>query len=182
MSRGSDRQRSLVANEMLGVTRTDLQRHDLSIAGRETVQARIDLAPGAVAPWHRHPGEEVIYIIEGTLEYQLEDQAPVTLKAGDVLFVPAGAAHMARNRTSSNGAELATYIVEKGKPLLVPAADVAPWSEPRSSPRRLASLKSQRRSPPTTNGRPRLSSRSRTNPRPSSSSIPRSRLPLPAAQ
>lgn len=104
-----------------GVTRTDLQRHDLSIAGRETVQARIDIAPGAVAPWHRHPGEEVIYIIEGTLEYQLEGQPPVTVTAGQVLFVPAGVAHMARNRTATNGAELATYIVEKGKPLLVPA-------------------------------------------------------------
>ena len=104
-----------------GVTRTDLQRHDLSIAGRETVQARIDIAPGAVAPWHRHPGEEVIYIIEGTLEYQLEGQPAVTVTAGQVLFVPAGVAHMARNRTASNGAELATYIVEKGKPLLVPA-------------------------------------------------------------
>lgn len=105
----------------VGVTRTDLQRHDLSIAGRETVQARIDIGPGGLAPWHRHPGEEVIYIIEGTLEYQLEGQAPVTLKAGEVLFVPAGVAHMARNRTASNGAELATYIVEKRKPLLVPA-------------------------------------------------------------
>lgn len=104
-----------------GVTRADLQRHDLSIEGRETVQARIDIAPGAVAPWHRHPGEEVIYVIEGTLEYQLKGQAPVTVKAGQVLFVPAGVAHMARNRTTSNGAELATYIVEKGKPLLVPA-------------------------------------------------------------
>jgi quercetin dioxygenase-like cupin family protein len=107
-----------------GVTRTDLQRHDLSIASHETVQARIDIAPGAVAPWHRHPGEEVIYIIEGTLEYQLEGQPPVTLKAGEVLFVPANVAHMARNRTAENGAELATYIVEKGKPLLVPAPEV----------------------------------------------------------
>lgn len=104
-----------------GVTRTDLQRHDLSIAGRETIQARIDIAPGAVAPWHRHPGEEVIYVIEGTLEYQLEGRPPVTVTAGQVLFVPAGVAHMARNRTATNGAELATYIVEKGKPLLVPA-------------------------------------------------------------
>lgn len=104
-----------------GVTRTDLQRHDLSIAGRETIQARIDIAPGAVAPWHRHPGEEVIYVIEGTLEYQLEGQPPVTVTAGQVLFVPAGVAHMARNRAATNGAELATYIVEKGKPLLVPA-------------------------------------------------------------
>ncbi len=108
-----------------GVSRTDLQRHDLSAPGRETVQARIDIAPGAVAPWHRHPGEEVIYVIEGTLEYQLEGQPPVTLKAGDVLFVPAGVAHTARNRTATNGAELATYIVEKGKPLLVPADVVA---------------------------------------------------------
>jgi quercetin dioxygenase-like cupin family protein len=106
------------------ISRTDLQRHDLSLPGRETVQARIDIAPGAVAGWHRHPGEEVIYIIEGVLEYQLEGQAPVTLKAGDVLFVPTGVAHMARNRTAANGAELATYIVEKGKPLLVPAEDV----------------------------------------------------------
>ena len=115
-----------------GVTRTDLQRHDLSIAGREAVQARIDIAPGAVAPWHRHPGEEVIYIIEGTLEYQLEGQKPVTLKAGEVLFVPAGVAHTARNRGRSNGAELATYIVEKGKPLVVPVTDIA--LKPRKSP------------------------------------------------
>jgi quercetin dioxygenase-like cupin family protein len=111
-----------------GVSRTDLQRHDLSIAGRETVQARIDIAPGAVAPWHRHAGEEIIYIIEGTLEYQLEGQLPVTVKAGQVLFVPKGVAHMARNRTDANAAELATYIVEKGKPLLVPAQ--VPESEP----------------------------------------------------
>jgi len=109
-----------------GVTRTDLERHDLSAAGREVVQARIDIAPGATAPWHRHPGEELIYIIEGTLEYQLEGQAPVRVKAGDVLFVPAGVAHKAHNPGTVNGAELATYVVEKGKPLLVPAPDVAP--------------------------------------------------------
>lgn len=112
---------SPAAMQAQGVTRTDLQRHNLSIKGRETVQARIDIAPGATAPWHRHPGEEIIYIIEGTIEYRLEGQSPVTAKAGDALFVPAGVAHMARNRTAANGAELATYIVEKGKPLLVPA-------------------------------------------------------------
>jgi quercetin dioxygenase-like cupin family protein len=107
-----------------GVKRTDLQRHDLSVAGHETVQARIDIAPGAEANWHRHPGEEVIYVIEGTLEYQLEGKDPVTLKAGDVLFVPSGVAHKARNPGLANGAELATYIVRKGEPLVVPAPDV----------------------------------------------------------
>jgi quercetin dioxygenase-like cupin family protein len=107
-----------------GVRRTDLQRHNLSIEGRETVQARIDIAPGVTAPWHRHPGEEVIYVIEGTLEYQLEGQNPATFKAGEVLFIPAGVAHKAHNPGTTNGAELATYIVKKGKPLVVLAPDV----------------------------------------------------------
>ncbi|MGK6323774.1 cupin domain-containing protein [Sphingomonas sp. DT-51] len=106
------------------VKRTDLQRHDLSIVNRETVQARIDIAPGATAPWHRHPGEEVIYVIEGTLEYQLDGQSPATFKAGEVLFIPAGVAHKAHNPGTTNGAELATYIVEKGKPLVTLAPEV----------------------------------------------------------
>jgi quercetin dioxygenase-like cupin family protein len=108
------------------VKRTDLQRHDLSIPGHETVQARIDIAPGATAPWHRHPGEEVIYVLEGVLEYQLEGQGSVTLQPGQVLFVPSGVAHKAHNPGTTNGAELATYIVEKGKPLVALAPDVAP--------------------------------------------------------
>ena len=114
---------SLSQPTSVGVTRNDLQRQNLSVPDREMIQARIDIKPGGVAPWHRHPGEEVIYIIEGTLEYQLEGQDAVTLSAGQVLFVPAGVAHMARNRGKTNGAELATYIVMKGSPLLVPASE-----------------------------------------------------------
>jgi quercetin dioxygenase-like cupin family protein len=110
-----------------GVTRTDLQRHDLSAQGRETIQARIDIAPGAEAAWHRHPGEEVIYVVEGTLEYQLEGKKAVTVRAGEVLFVPNGVAHRARNPGTTNGAELATYIVRKGEPLLVPAKVAVGW-------------------------------------------------------
>jgi quercetin dioxygenase-like cupin family protein len=104
-----------------GVTRTDLQRHDLSAPGREAIQVRVDLAPGVAFGKHTHPGEEIIYVLEGTLEYQLEDKPPVTLKAGDVLFIPAGTVHSARNLGSVTGSELATYIVEKGKPLATPA-------------------------------------------------------------
>jgi quercetin dioxygenase-like cupin family protein len=101
-----------------GITRTDLQQHDLSVHGREVIQVRVDIAPGVVAPNHSHPGEELVYVIEGVLEYQLEGKPPVTLKAGEVLFIPAGAVHAAKNVGSGNAAELATYIVEKGKPLL----------------------------------------------------------------
>ncbi len=105
--------------EQAGVTRTDLQRHDLSVPGYEALQARVDIAPGAIAPKHKHPGEEIIYVLEGSLQYQLEGQPPVTLKTGDVLFVPAETFHTARNVGSVNAAELATYVVEKGKPLVV---------------------------------------------------------------
>jgi quercetin dioxygenase-like cupin family protein len=101
-----------------GITRTDLQRHDLSVPGREVVQVRVDFEPGVAFPRHHHPGEEIVNVLEGSLEYQVEGKAAVTLKAGDVLFIPAGAIHTARNVGSSKGAELATYIVEKGKPLV----------------------------------------------------------------
>jgi len=101
-----------------GVKRTDLQRHDLSAPGREAVQVRVDLAPGVAFGNHTHPGEEIIYVLQGTLEYQFEGKPPVALKAGDVLFIPAGTVHSAKNVGSGTGSELATYIVEKGKPLL----------------------------------------------------------------
>jgi quercetin dioxygenase-like cupin family protein len=107
--------------QVSGVTRTELQRHDLSVPGREMVQARVDIAEGRTAPNHTHPGEEIIYVLEGTLEYRIAGQAPVKLKRGDVLFVPAGAVHSATNVGTGNAAELGTYFVEKGKPLLVPA-------------------------------------------------------------
>ena len=103
-----------------GVKRTDLQQHDLSVPGREVVQVRVDFAPGAVAPKHSHPGEEIIYVLEGSLEYEVEGKQPVTLHAGEVLFIPAGTIHSAKNIGGGNGAELATYVVEKGKPLVVP--------------------------------------------------------------
>ena len=104
--------------QQAGTKRTDLQRHDLSVPGREVVQVRVDFDPGYVFPKHTHPDEEVIYVLEGTLEYEVEGKPPVTLKAGDVLFIPAGTIHAAKNVGSGNGAELATYVVEKGKPLL----------------------------------------------------------------
>ena len=104
--------------QQAGVKRTDLQRHDLGATGREVIQVRVELAPGVSFGKHTHPGEEIIYMLEGTLAYEVEGRPPVTLKAGEVLFIPAGAVHAARNPGRTNGAELATYVVEKGKPLL----------------------------------------------------------------
>ena len=104
-----------------GITRTDLSRSDLSVPGLEALQVLVEFGEGVLAERHAHPGEEIVYVVEGLLEYRLDGKPPVTLKPGDVLFIPRGAIHAARNVGPGKGAELATYIVDKGEPLLMPA-------------------------------------------------------------
>ncbi|MGH6964206.1 MAG: cupin domain-containing protein [Phenylobacterium sp.] len=108
---------AVAAHGQAGVTRENLQRHDISVPGHEAIQVRVDFAPGAVAPRHTHPGEEIVYVLNGTLEYRLDGKPPVTLKAGGVIFIPMGTIHEAKNVGADNASELATYVVEKGKPL-----------------------------------------------------------------
>jgi len=104
--------------EQPATTRAILQRHDLSIPGREVVQARIDFAPGVAAPPHTHPGEEIIYVPLGDIEYRVGNEPPRTLHAGDVLFVPRGTVHSARNVGQGAASELGTFVVDKDQPLL----------------------------------------------------------------
>jgi len=101
-----------------GLTRTDLQQHDLSAPGREMIQNKVDIAPDAPVIRHWHPGEEIIYVLEGSLEYEIDGEPPKTVSAGEALMVPAEAVHSVRNVGDGNAAELATYVVEKDKPLL----------------------------------------------------------------
>jgi quercetin dioxygenase-like cupin family protein len=109
------------ANEVsLGdIKRTNLLRSDLSATGREVIQVLVEFGPGVSAVRHSHPGEELVYVTEGALEYQLDGRPPVTVRAGEVLFIPHGTPHAVKNVGSVKAAELATYIVEKGKPLLM---------------------------------------------------------------
>ena len=93
-------------------------KEDLSVPGREVIQVRVDIPPGVVAARHNHPGEELVYVIEGELEYRLDGRPPVTVKAGEVLFIPYGTHHEVKNVGNTNAVELATYITEKGKPLV----------------------------------------------------------------
>lgn len=101
-----------------GVTRTVLQRNDLGGQTREAIQVRVDFAPGAIFPRHMHAGEEMVYVLNGTLEYRIDGQPRATLKAGDVLFIPSGKIHAVENVGLESASELATYVVEKGKPLI----------------------------------------------------------------
>ena len=100
-----------------GFKRVELQRGDLSVAGREAVVARADFDPDGIVGRHTHPGEEMGYILEGTVQLEIDGKPPVISKAGDVYFIPAGAVHGAKNIGKTPAKVLATYIVEKGKPL-----------------------------------------------------------------
>ena len=110
-----------VVAQQSGFKRTVLQQVDLSVPGREAVTALAELQPGAAAGRHTHPGEEVGYVIEGTVLVEIEGKAAMTLTSGTAFLIPAGAVHNATNKGSGAARILATYIIEKGKPVATPA-------------------------------------------------------------
>ncbi len=104
-----------------GFTRKMLQNQPLGTPDRVAVQVIAEFQPGVAAGRHTHPGEELGYVLEGTLLLEVDGQPPRTLNAGDSFFVPAGIVHDGRNVGSGPAKVLATYIVEKGKPVASPA-------------------------------------------------------------
>ena len=103
-----------------GFKRTVLQQGDLSMAGHEAVTALAEFQPGATVGRHTHPGEEVGYILEGTIVLEQDGKPAVTLGPGKTFFIPAGTVHNATNRSTAPARVLANYVVEKGKPLATP--------------------------------------------------------------
>ena len=103
-----------------GIKRTELQDRDLSIPGRHVVQARVEFEPGAGVGRHTHPGDEISVVLEGSLLLEVDGQSPRTVKAGEAFFIPAGVIHAGKNAGSVKGVVLATYVVEKGKPVATP--------------------------------------------------------------
>ena len=105
-----------------GMERADLLQHDLSIPGREVIQVRVDFEPGSASLRHSHPGDEIVYVLEGRLAYELRGRRARVLDAGEALFIPAGTSHTVRNIGPGKASELATYLARKGRPLLIVAS------------------------------------------------------------
>jgi quercetin dioxygenase-like cupin family protein len=103
-----------------GVQRTVVERKDISVPGREAVIAHVEIAPGASAGRHTHPGEEISYVMEGEGEILIQGQPAIKIKAGDGFVVPNGAIHDAHNTGTQPLKLAAVYVVEKGKPLATP--------------------------------------------------------------
>ena len=101
--------------------RTVLQTVEMSIAGREAVTAKAELPAGVSSGRHTHPGEEIGYLIEGSVTIEIDGGQSRTLKAGEAFAIPAGKVHSATNTGTAQATIVSTYIVEKGKPLATPA-------------------------------------------------------------
>lgn len=99
------------------LTRTEVQRAASSVPGREFVQVRTEIPEGVESGWHVHPGEEVGYIVTGTVEMHLEGGEVLLLHAGDGFLVRPGVAHNARDVGPGAGQMLSTYLVAVDEPL-----------------------------------------------------------------
>ena len=108
-----------------GFSRVVLQDRPVSAAGRHGVTARAEFAPGAAAGLHSHPGEEFGYIVEGTIALSIDGRPTVTLKPGDVFFIPSGVAHDGRNVGVTKAALVSVFFAEEGKPLATPVSSTA---------------------------------------------------------
>ena len=97
--------------------RTEIQRGPLSLPGREMVQVRTEIPVGVASGWHTHPGEEVGYIIAGTVQMEIRDQPTLILHAGDGFLIPPRVPHNALDLGPDTGMMLSTYIVEIGQPI-----------------------------------------------------------------
>jgi quercetin dioxygenase-like cupin family protein len=97
--------------------RTELQHSASSIPGRDIVQVRTEIPCGVESGWHIHPGEEIGYILAGTVRMMVQGQASLTLHAGDPFLMPPRTPHNALDIGPGTGEMLSTYIVEAGEPL-----------------------------------------------------------------
>ena len=104
------------------LTRTIVTKADVSVPGREAVIARVEVAPGGVAGWHTHPGDEISYVTDGEATLLVAGQPPRKVAAGEGFVIPAGTVHNAKNDGTVPTKLVGVYVVEKGKPLASPAS------------------------------------------------------------
>ena len=103
-----------------GVKRKILQQTDGPAEGWVTIIVEAEIEAGAQVARHTHPGIESSYILEGSSELDVDGQEPRKLEPGAGFQIPAGTVHSVKNGAAKTRL-IATYVVEKGKPLASPA-------------------------------------------------------------
>ena len=64
------------------------------ISGEKAMVAQVFLKKDAVVPEHSHESEQLTYIVEGALRFELEGKV-VTVRKGEVLRIPSHVPHRA---------------------------------------------------------------------------------------
>ena len=97
--------------------RTEIQHRPSSIPGRDIVQVRTEIPAGVASGWHTHPGEEIGYIVAGTVQMEIQDQPTLILHPGEGFLIPPSTPHNALDLGPDTGQMLSTYLVEVGQPI-----------------------------------------------------------------
>jgi quercetin dioxygenase-like cupin family protein len=79
------------------------------------------VGPGGYTGWHSHPGILLVTVKEGSLEFYDKDCAKHTYVAGQS-FTEGAEPHAAMNRGTGNARLLVAYVVKKGEPRRIEAA------------------------------------------------------------
>jgi len=113
---------STTADERAQPQRVILERHEQSgVPGKDIVIGTASLPPGTVIGFHTHPGDEIGYVLKGTLVLKTRGQPDRILKTGDSFFNARGAIHsLAAAPGAEGGTAVSTWIVDHGKELATP--------------------------------------------------------------
>jgi quercetin dioxygenase-like cupin family protein len=121
MPSSTDAAQQAASEEVLarkGITRTEIQRSPISVPGREVVQVLTEISCGTGSGWHIHPGEEVGFLIAGTVKMEIAGRPTMTLHARDGFLIPPRVPHNATDLGPAAGLMLSTYLLEAGEPVL----------------------------------------------------------------
>lgn len=99
----------------------ELQRRAIPGTGLDAETTIIEIPAGATSARHSHPGQDFGYMIEGTIVLMVDGKAPVTLTAGDTFFTDRGQIHNAKNIGTTVARAVDTYVIDRGKPGIIPA-------------------------------------------------------------
>ena len=98
------------------IKRDTVLKQDMTIPGREVIMAEVELPPGTSEGLHRHPSAELFgFVVNGTIEVEIEGKPKQTLKAGDHFYFAPGVVHQDANRSSSPATTYVVFVAEKGK-------------------------------------------------------------------
>ena len=112
---------AIASAQQPNVERKVLLQQDVAVAGYQNVLVAVTIPAGGREGRHTHPGTTLVHVLEGTLTLDHDGRPSATYKAGDTLYIEADKVHEGINKGNVPVRAIASFVVEKGKPLATPA-------------------------------------------------------------